>query len=74
MDKQKIEEITLKQICQEKKLDPRVSRMMLREAIKDTKKYPNLSKNRSARAPWVWEKGSKGLEEALGILKPSTNA
>lgn len=70
MDKQKNEEITLKQICKEKKLDPRLSRMMLREAAKDTKKYPNLSKNRATRAQWAWEKGSKGLEEALTILKP----
>lgn len=64
------EEITLKQICKDEKLDPRLSRMMLREAAKDTKKYPNLSKNRATRAPWAWEKGSKGLEEALTVLKP----
>lgn len=74
MDKKTNEEITLKQICKDRKLDPRLSRMMLREAAKDTKKYPNLSKNRTARAPWAWEKGSKGLEEALNVLKPSANA
>lgn len=68
MDKTISEEVTLKQICKERKLDPRLSRMLLREAVKDAKKYPNLSKDRAARAPWVWAKGSKGLEEALTAL------
>ncbi len=62
------EDVTLKQICKEKKLDPRLSRMLLREAAKDTKKYPNLSQKRAARTPWAWPKGSKGLEEALVAL------
>ena len=70
MDKAVNEEVTLKQICKEKKLDPRLSRMLLREAAKDAKKYPNLNKGREARAPWAWAKGSKGLEEALAVLKP----
>lgn len=69
MDKPIPEEVTLKQICKERKLDPRLSRMLLREAVKkDAKKYPNLSKDRASRAPWVWAKGSKGLEEALIAL------
>lgn len=70
MDKAVNEEVTLKQICKEKKLDPRLSRMLLREAAKDAKKYPNLSKGRALRAPWAWTKGSKGLDEALAVLKP----
>jgi hypothetical protein len=69
MDKAKIEEIPLKQICKEQKLDPRLSRMLLREAAKDTGKYPNLAKGHAARSPWVWPKGSKGLEEAYAALK-----
>jgi hypothetical protein len=68
MDKPIPEEVILKQICKAKKLDPRLSRMLLREAVKDAKKYLNLSKDRTARAPWVWAKGSKGLEEALTAL------
>lgn len=68
MDKTMFEEVTLKQICKERKLDPRLSRMLLRDAVKDTKKFPNLSKDRTARTPWVWAKGSKGLEEALAAL------
>ncbi len=71
MDKKENEEMSLKQICKERKLDPRLSRMLLREAAKETKKYPNLSKHRTARAPWAWEKGSKGLEEALTVLNPT---
>ncbi|AEP10383.1 hypothetical protein [Micavibrio aeruginosavorus] len=70
MDNEKTEEVTLKQICKEKKLDPRLSRMLLREAAKDAKKYPNISKGRAVRAPWAWAKGSKGLDEALAVLKP----
>jgi len=70
MDKLTIEEISLKQICKERRLDPRLSRMLLREAAKDTKKNPNLAKGRAARAPWSWQKGSKALEEALAVLKP----
>lgn len=70
MDKKEGEAVTLKQICKDRKLDPRISRMMLREAARDTKKYPNLSKHRAIRAPWAWERGSKGLEEALAVLKP----
>lgn len=70
MDNKPSEEVTLKQVCKERQLDPRLSRMLLREAAKEVKKYPNLSKGRTARAPWVWGKGSKGLEEALAVLKP----
>jgi hypothetical protein len=60
--------ITLKEICQKEKLDTRLARMILREAAKDTKKYPALSKPRKARTPWAWPKGSKGVEEAIVAL------
>ena len=63
--------ITLKDICKEHKLDPRLSRMLLREAMKDEKKYPNLSKQHKPRSAWIWSQGSKALEETLAILKPS---
>ncbi len=68
MDKEISEEVTLKQICKERKLDPRLSRMLLRDAVKDAKKYPNLSKERAIRTPWAWVKGSKGYDEALAVL------
>lgn len=61
--------ITLKQICKEHKLCPRLSRMLLREAAKDEKKYPNLAKHHKPRSAWIWEKGSKTHDEALNALK-----
>lgn len=63
--------ITLKDICNEHKLDPRLSRMLLRDAVKDEKKYPNLAKHHKPRSAWIWSQGSKALEETLAILKPS---
>lgn len=63
---------TLKDICKEYKLCPRVSRMLLREAAKDEKKHPNLVKHHKPRTAWIWPTGSKALEEALKVLKPHT--
>jgi hypothetical protein len=63
--------ITLKEICKEHKLCPRLSRMLLREAAKDEKKYPNLAKHHKPRTDWVWPEGSKALEEATAVLKPN---
>lgn len=74
MDKQNNETVTLKEICKERKLDPRLSRMLLREATKNITKYPNLAKNRKARTPWIWSTGSQELEEALTILNDHKNA
>ena len=62
--------MSLKDICKEHKLCPRVSRMLLREAAKDEKKHPNLAKHHKPRTTWIWPTGSKALEEALNILKP----
>ncbi|MDP7143114.1 MAG: hypothetical protein QF692_08890 [Alphaproteobacteria bacterium] len=61
--------ITLKEICKEHKLCPRLSRMLLREAAKDEKKNPNLTKHHKPRTAWIWSKGSKALDEAMNILK-----
>ncbi|MBP7722471.1 MAG: hypothetical protein KA155_08030 [Alphaproteobacteria bacterium] len=71
MDKTKAETVSLKAICKEKKLCPRLSRMLLREAVKDTKRYPALAKAHKARTPWMWTKGSKELQEAMTALKPA---
>ncbi len=43
--------------------------MMLRDAIKDAKKYPTLAKEHKSKMPWEWQKGSKALEEAIVALK-----
>lgn len=62
--------VTIKDICKKHNLSPRLSRMLLREAVKDEKSYPNLAKQHKPRTPWIWPKGSKALEEALNVLKP----
>ena len=64
--------IPLKVVCRDLKLDPRLARMILRDAIKDAKKYPTLAKEHKAKMPWEWQKGSKALEEALHALKITT--
>ena len=43
--------ITLKGICAELKIDPRVAREKLRTAIREPKKYPNLAKAHKPRQP-----------------------
>ena len=62
--------ITLKELCKEHRICPRLSRMLLREAAKDEKKNPNLAKHHKPRTTWIWSKGSKALDEAIAILKP----
>ena len=43
---------TLKGICAELKIAPRVAREKLRAAIREPKKYPNLAKAHKPRQPW----------------------
>ena len=56
--------VTLKQLCTELKLDPRESRERLRNALRDAKKFPELTKGRKSRSPWQWVKGSPAEKEA----------
>lgn len=65
----KTEIITLKQICNELKLDPREARERLRAAARDTKKYTELAKYHKPRKPWRWVKSSDGEKVARKILK-----
>jgi hypothetical protein len=62
------EPMTLKGICGELKIDPRVAREKLRAAIREPKKYPNLSKAHKPRQPWAWAKGSPADKEARAAL------
>ena len=50
--------LTIKDLCEELKLDPRLTRMKLREAVKDTEKHPTLAAMHKPRTPWRWLKGS----------------
>jgi hypothetical protein len=48
------EVITLKSICAELKIEPRVAREKLRAAVREPKKYPNLSKAHKSRQRFRW--------------------
>jgi len=60
--------VSLKAICAELKLDPRVSREKLRIAAREPKKYPELAKVHKPRTSWEWEKGSLAEKEARVAL------
>ena len=47
--------ITLKELCEELKLDPRLTRMKLRDAAKND---PALAAIHKPRTQWRWLKGS----------------
>ncbi|MGX9356639.1 hypothetical protein ACS3SW_16180 [Roseobacteraceae bacterium S113] len=61
--------VTLKDLCEELKLDPREARERLRAAASDAKANPELAKARKPRTLWQWVKGSKALQEASNVLK-----
>jgi hypothetical protein len=63
-----MEATTLKSICADLKIDPRVAREKLRAAIREPKKYPNLAKAHKPRQPWAWAKGSPAEKEARAAL------
>jgi hypothetical protein len=60
--------VSLKAICAESKLDPRVAREKLRLAVRDAKKYPELAKAHKSRSAWEWAKGSPAEKEARAAL------
>jgi len=60
--------VSLKVICSEMKLDPRVAREKLRIAVREAKKYPELSKAHKPRSAWEWPKGSLAEKEARAAL------
>jgi hypothetical protein len=62
--------ITLRTICGELKIDPREARERLRAAASDAKANPELAKARKPRTPWQWVKGSAAEKEAWSALQP----
>lgn len=60
--------IELKSLCVTIKIDPRDARAKLRLAVKDAKKFPELSKAYKPRQPWQWVKDSAAHKEALKAL------
>jgi len=60
--------ITLKALCTEMKIDPRIARIKLRKAVQTPGKFPELAKAHKAREPWEWVDGSPALKEARQSL------
>lgn len=60
--------VSLKAICSEMKLDPRIAREKLRIAVREAKKYPELAKAHKPRSAWEWPKGSPAEKEARSAL------
>ena len=63
------EKVSLKAICTEMKLDPRLAREKLRVAVRDAKKFPDLAKARKPRTAWECPKGSPAEQQARAALK-----
>jgi hypothetical protein len=62
------EKISLKAICSEMKLDPRIAREKLRIAVREAKKFPELAKAHKPRSAWEWPRGSAAENEARSAL------
>jgi hypothetical protein len=59
------EAMNLKELCEELKLDPRLTRIKLREAVKND---PDLAAFHKPRTQWRWLKGSaedKSIRKAV---------
>ena len=46
--------VSLKAICSEMKLDPRIALEKLRIAVREAKKFPELAKAHKPRSAWEW--------------------
>lgn len=60
--------VSLKAICAELKLDPRLAREKLRIAVREAKKFPELAKAHKPRSAWEWPKGSEAEQQARAAL------
>lgn len=65
---QRTDTVSLKAICAELKLDPRITREKLRIAAREGKKYPELAKAHKPRGAWEWVKGSEAEKQARTAL------
>ena len=68
MTEKHTETLSLKGICAELKIEPRVAREKLRAALQEPKKFSNLAKAHKPREPWEWAKGSGVEKEARAVL------
>ena len=60
--------VSLKAICAELKLDPRLAREKLRIAAREAEKFPELAKAHRPRSAWEWPKGSAAEKQAREAL------
>ena len=60
--------VTLKALCKELKLDPRLAREKLRIAAREPKKFPELSRSHRPNTSWEWTSGSQAEKEARAVL------
>jgi hypothetical protein len=60
--------VSLKAICAELKVDPRLAREKLRIAVRELKKFPELAKAHKPRSAWEWPKGSQAEKEARAAI------
>jgi hypothetical protein len=67
-DAEKPPMVSLKAICQEMKLDPRLAREKLRIAAREAKKFPGLARAHKPRSVWEWPKGSEAEKQARAAL------
>ena len=66
--KAKADTVSLKAICAESKLDPRLAREKLRIAAREAKKFPELAKTHKPRSAWEWARGSEAEKQAREAL------
>jgi hypothetical protein len=60
--------VSLKTICAELKVEPRLAREKLRVAVREARKFPALAKGHKPRSAWEWPKGSQGEKEARAAI------
>lgn len=62
---------TLKSLCEELKVDPKIARKRLRSAIGQPKDFPALAKSHKPSGSWRWVSGSDGEKEARSVIVAS---
>jgi hypothetical protein len=59
---------TLKALCDELKVDPKIARKRLRTAIGQTEQYPDLVKSHKHRGSWKWKPASEAEQQARTVI------
>lgn len=59
---------TLKDLCDELKVDPKIARKRLRAAIGQADQYPELVKSHKHRGSWKWKQGTDAEHQARSAV------